>query len=506
MLVLPFFVTSVHCAEPTLAEILNNLGFTNITESTIEIFPAGLYEIILYAEFAGYHATNELSSYPINTSDFTLIFSGPEGNSGYITPPINKTFLSNDTFGLSLYVAHESHRYFTEHARNPDGQNHSKVYQSLDGPDLYFIGFENIYGLGDRDYNDMVFSLQPIKHYLTVETEPPGITTILGQGWHNYCTNVTLTAPDTVPVSTGVRYSFSHWVVNNISQGNGVNPITVHMDANHTTTAHYILQYYLTLTWTTGGVTDPSTSDWYDNGTTVEVTAVPDTCYEFDHWKLDGTPVGSANPYPVLMDANHTLHAVFAHINYTLTITSTSGGTTDPLSGTYTYPCCSVVEVTAIPDPCYEFDHWELDGTPVGSASPILVHIDRNVTLHVVFTRITYELTITTTAGGTTNPAPGVYLHPCNSTIEVTAIPDTNYDFYYWILDDVPVGSSNPYPVLMDEDHTIHAVFRSSRIVGGATVSMKSHLFNTWISLNIMLVVAISITASWKKRRRRKTS
>ena len=71
----------------------------------------------------------------------------------------------------------------------------------------------------------------------------------------------------------------------------------------------------------------------------------------------------------------------------------------------------------------------------------------------------TYTLTITATAGGTTSPSPGVYTHAYCSSVEVTAIPDTNYAFDHWELDGVNVGSVNPYSVLMDDNHTLHAVF-----------------------------------------------
>jgi parallel beta-helix repeat protein len=71
----------------------------------------------------------------------------------------------------------------------------------------------------------------------------------------------------------------------------------------------------------------------------------------------------------------------------------------------------------------------------------------------------TYSLTITTTVGGTTDPAPGTYTYTANSTVQVTAIPEANYLFDYWELDTINVGSANPYTVLMNKDHTLKAVY-----------------------------------------------
>jgi parallel beta-helix repeat protein len=71
----------------------------------------------------------------------------------------------------------------------------------------------------------------------------------------------------------------------------------------------------------------------------------------------------------------------------------------------------------------------------------------------------TYTLTITTTVGGTTDPAHGTYSYTVNSTVQVTAIPNIGYLFDYWELDSANVGSANPCSVYMDKDHTLKAVF-----------------------------------------------
>jgi parallel beta-helix repeat protein len=73
---------------------------------------------------------------------------------------------------------------------------------------------------------------------------------------------------------------------------------------------------------------------------------------------------------------------------------------------------------------------------------------------------LTYNLTITATVGGTTDPAPGTYSYTANSQVQVTAILNTTtYLFDHWELDSINVGSANPYAVLMDKNHTLKAVF-----------------------------------------------
>jgi parallel beta-helix repeat protein len=73
-----------------------------------------------------------------------------------------------------------------------------------------------------------------------------------------------------------------------------------------------------------------------------------------------------------------------------------------------------------------------------------------------------YSLTIVATVGGTTDPVPGTYFYTANSEVQVTAIPTIDYDFDHWELDTINVGSANPYIVLMNNNHTLKAVFTYS--------------------------------------------
>jgi len=81
---------------------------------------------------------------------------------------------------------------------------------------------------------------------------------------------------------------------------------------------------------------------------------------------------------------------------------------------------------------------------------------------------VTYTLTITVTAGGTTSPAPGTYEHPETTVVSVTAIPDAGYVFVRHEVDGVE-HPENPVEVIMDADHVVHTVFEPT--VGQATIT-----------------------------------
>lgn len=279
-------------------------------------------------------------------------------------------------------------------------------------------------------------------------TDPtPGIYT------YDEGANVQVTAiPD-------ANYEFAYWELDGEYNGTS-NPTNVLMDKNHTLKAVFaVITYTLTITTTTGGTTDPAPGTYtYDADSSISVQALPSANYMFDHWELDGSYAGTDNPTTVLMDDDHTLHAVFSLINYTLTITATEGGTTDPAPGKHVYASGSSATVTATPDINHKFIHWEIDGSNI-TDNPITILMDKNYTLHAVFELLTYRLTIVSSTGGNTDPEPGTHVYVNGTYASVTAIPAEHYLLDYWMLDGNPAGSDNPISVLMTDDHTLQPIF-----------------------------------------------
>lgn len=72
------------------------------------------------------------------------------------------------------------------------------------------------------------------QYYLTVKTDPTGVTTIPGQGWQDAPGPATLMAPPVVG-----KYYFLYWTVDGVVQGTHTNPINFAMTTAHTGIAHY---------------------------------------------------------------------------------------------------------------------------------------------------------------------------------------------------------------------------------------------------------------------------
>lgn len=193
----------------------------------------------------------------------------------------------------------------------------------------------------DTCYFEITCAPPPQKYYLTVRTDPPGITTIPGEGWYNASTYVNLTAPELVAGPQGVRYRFDYWDIDGVSQGAGVNTTQVFMDSNHTATAHYVTQYYLNMTTNPPGVTVPAGSGWYDAGTHACIFApefvgiTPDQSrYRFDGWTTaDMSEIAdpSATDTTVFMDKAKTVTANYVVQYY---VTFDHAGLDDTASGT----------------------------------------------------------------------------------------------------------------------------------------------------------------------------
>jgi hypothetical protein len=97
---------------------------------------------------------------------------------------------------------------------------------------------------------------------------------------------------------------------------------------------------------------------------------------------LDGD---TGNEVPGVVKTNGYYEISKPGPKYTLAITATSGGTTNPIPGNYLYELGTPVSVSALPAVNYALDHWELDTVNAGSANPITVTMNANHDLHAVF-------------------------------------------------------------------------------------------------------------------------
>jgi len=243
------------------------------------------------------------------------------------------------------------------------------------------------------------------------------------------------------------------------------------------------------------GTTTPPLSQgydyyWYDYSEVnpIEITAFPDTAagFWFEGWLVDAAGseeyFDTQNPIGLLPNKTRNLVAFFATSTVLLTITKTGEGTTDPPVGvnTIAYSNHNLIAITATPAPGYRFDSWYLltDRPPDWGenyyyndpSNPIELWPNKDLSLEAIFVLDTRVLTISTTAGGTTDPAPGSYT--VTGPVTVTAIPEAGYRLSRWMLDGVNVGNPPSITVTMDGNHALEAFFEPIPVYSNVTISV----------------------------------
>jgi len=145
-----------------------------------------------------------------------------------------------------------------------------------------------------------------------------------------------------------------------------------------------------------------------------------------------------------------------------LSIFYSSGGMTDPDTGTHSYNYGTEVSITAIPDSDYKFSGWTGDVTGgYEMDNPVTVAMDSDKSITANFIK-QHTLTISAGTGGTTYPVPESHTYDVGTEVSLTAIPDSGYRFSRW-TGDVPGGleNDNPLMITVDSDKSITANFEA---------------------------------------------
>ena len=195
-----------------------------------------------------------------------------------------------------------------------------------------------------------------------------------------------------------------------------------------------VKQYTLTVTSAEGG-TVSSEGGTYDEGTEVTITATANEGYRFKGW--EGNDSTSEN-LTITLNSNQTYQALFELIPiYTLTITTSEGGTVSTEGGEYQEG--TEVEITATPDEGYKFIGWEESASV---SETLIITLDSNQTYQALFELIPpvqYTLTLTASEGGTVSSEGGIYDE--GTEVTITATPSEGYLFVRW--DEVDISTSS---------------------------------------------------------------
>ena len=191
-------------------------------------------------------------------------------------------------------------------------------------------------------------------------------------------------------------------------------------------------------------------------GDTASLTAVAAEGFKFVEWTENGAPIGSDNPLEFVVNANRAFVAHFRQ-EYTVTVSVTpeEGGTATG-GGVYAYG--TEATVVATPADCYDFEGWFVDDTLVSEDAEYTFTVTEDVDLVAVFTRKTFEVTVTAEPeeGGVVD---GGGTYDCGEEVTVTAEADECYDFDGWFVGDTLVSEDAEYTFTAEADVDLVAVF-----------------------------------------------
>jgi hypothetical protein len=343
----------------------------------------------------------------------------------------NHTILATFEQGLSLTVAVEGNGSVT---KEPDQAIYDAgdevVLTALADDGWSFVGWQgDVSGstnpvpvVMDRSKAVTAVFAEGQQHILEVTIDGPGsVSKDPDQAAYADGTVVTLTA---TPAGDNV---FDHWE----GDATGTDAtVQVTMDGDKAVTAYFRGSEALLAVYVDGGgdvTVDPDQAS-YDYGQQVELTAVPDAGWVFDHW--DGDATGSDNPLTISMTGNKIITAYFTQETFTLSVTINGSGsvTQDPDQTEYTFG--TLVTLTAVPDTGMEFDRWE--GAVTSTANPVQLVIDGDKEVTAFFAAGEYTVDTAVVGSGSVTKAPDQATYAYGTEVTLTAVPDAGWDFDHW--------------------------------------------------------------------------
>ena len=318
---------------------------------------------------------------------------------------------------------------------------------------------------------------------IAVSSSPAGGGNVTGGGTYNSGTSVTVTA------TPNAGYTFVNWT-------EGASQVSTNASYNFSAIANRILVANFIRTYTVATSSNPAIggsttgSGTYNTGTSVTVTAIPASGYQFVNWTDGATPVSTNSSYTFTISENRNLTANFSVITFTIATSSipAAGGTT---SGSGIYNSNASVTVIAAPATGYQFVNWTVGGSIVSTSATYTFTVTENRSLVANFSLINYTVsTSVNPAEGGTASGGGTYSH--GTSVNLTASPATGYQFSNWTESGVSVSTNPSYTFTATANRTLVANFSlifysvstsSSPAAGGSTAGGGSYSYGSSVTV-----------------------
>ena len=273
----------------------------------------------------------------------------------------------------------------------------------------------------------------------------------------------------TVTATPAVGYVFTNWSENGAIVSTS-SPYQFNIAGNRVLVANFSFQFAVVVSSNpaAGGITTGGGS--FTAGSSVTVTATPNSGYTFVNWTENLTIASTNASYVFPLNASRTLVANFASSTFTLNVTAVNGTVVKNPNLT-AYNSGAIVQLTATPATGYTFTGWTGDAT--GSLNPVSVTMNANKNITANFTAIvagTFTLNVTA-VNGTVLKVPAKTDYNSGEIVVLTPTPATGYVFTSWSGD--ATGLLSPLSVTMNSNKNITANF-TAIVAGTFTLNVNA--------------------------------
>jgi hypothetical protein len=290
--------------------------------------------------------------------------------------------------------------------------------------------------------------------YPVIFTLGTGGASMVPSGTHRYAAGTMIV----VHTLASSGYQFSSWTsTGSITYDSTTSAsTTAHIEGEGTVTANFVSvqpsqNYQVTFNLGTGGSSmNPTGTQTYSGGSSVPVSAIASSGYQFTTWTSTGT---------ISFDTATSVSTV-AHVNSAGSITAnfiatqptqnyqvnwvlgTGGASMNP-TGTQSYAGGSIVTISAVPLSGYQFSYWTATttgfisfGSVTSAATTAQIGGTGSITANFIpiQTGQNYQVTFSTNGGGsssTTNPT-GTQTYPAGAIVPISATAGSGYQFSSW--------------------------------------------------------------------------
>jgi TRAP-type C4-dicarboxylate transport system permease small subunit len=293
----------------------------------------------------------------------------------------------------------------------------------------YFYIDNGSYSYSSSYYFSGVSSSHTIVAYFTINQY--AITSSAGTGGSispNGTTYVNYNASQSFSANPSTGYVFDYFWIDNGSSYSASSTYTF----SNVTSTHSIVAYFKTASYnivastTTGGsISSAGTTVVNYGGSSPTYTATSSTGYTFNYFLIDNSSqYSSSNAYQFTgVTGSHTIVAYFKINTYTITPSTTTGGTISPSTAGSVNHGSSSSAYTASPSAGYEFDYFKIDGTATQyTTNPYtFTNVITGHTIEAHFKFATYTIDTTAGAGGWIDPSTTITYNGSSVTINFGA-------------------------------------------------------------------------------------